>query len=173
MMQSRHWRSPSPMEGSKTYRHERDFVGTWVPPTAPARVSTLAEPQQLAALQDTVMRTERLLALHQAMRSPMLARYHPRGTNYALARANWERKQHYLLEELSKYRSYVTVLRGARDKRARLCRRADGTIVDPLVDPVDDILPIPTSPHSATSPLVPFPLASPAQQDSLPPVPHP
>lgn len=122
----------------KGHAHERDFIGTWLPPPPPQNVSPLPEEEQLTALQDAVIRTEHVLAQHQGFRVPTLARFHPRGPNHALVRANWDNRQQYLMDELSKYRLYVAALRGSRDKQSRLRRRADGAIVDPMVDPIDD-----------------------------------
>lgn len=96
---------------------DRINIAEWMPPTQSLRPSNSAEPQQLQTLLAYVHSIEGELKTHNALRSPMLLAFTPRGHNANKAMANWERKSSYLLREIVKYRTYVDCLTEAERRR--------------------------------------------------------
>lgn len=96
---------------------DRIHIAEWTPPTQSLRASNAAEPQQLQTLLAYVHGIENELKSHNALRSPMLLAFTPRGHNASKAMANWERKSSYLLREIVKYRTYVDCLTEAERRR--------------------------------------------------------
>ncbi|CAK7265628.1 hypothetical protein SEPCBS119000_001610 [Sporothrix epigloea] len=96
---------------------DRIHIAEWAPPTQSLRASNAAEPQQLQTLLAYVHGIENELKSHNALRSPMLLAFTPRGHNASKAMANWERKSSYLLREIVKYRTYVDCLTEAERRR--------------------------------------------------------
>ena len=104
----------------------------WQPPPQSLATSALLEVDQLKALHSYVQSIENELAKHNELRGPMLLAFSPRGTNYARAMTNWERKSAYLLREIVKFRTYMDCLQAAqvmkegvlREKRGREDERA-------------------------------------------------
>ncbi|CAK7209610.1 hypothetical protein SCUCBS95973_000498 [Sporothrix curviconia] len=116
---------------------DRIHIAEWTPPTQSLRPSNAAEPQQLQTLLAYVHSIEGELKSHNALRSPMLLAFTPRGQNGNKAMANWERKSSYLLREIVKYRTYVDCLTEAERRRgdiylereiARRAARGEGSI---------------------------------------------
>ncbi|EPE03215.1 sec7 domain-containing protein [Ophiostoma piceae UAMH 11346] len=116
---------------------DRIHIADWTPPTQSLRASTLAEHQQLQTLLAYVQSIEEELQVHNALRSPMLLAFTPRGHNANKAMANWERKSSHLLREIVKYRTYVDCLTEAGRRRseiyherdiARRAARGDGSV---------------------------------------------
>ncbi|CAK7231137.1 hypothetical protein SBRCBS47491_007830 [Sporothrix bragantina] len=116
---------------------DRIHIAEWTPPTQSLRPSNAAEPQQLQTLLAYVHSIEGELKSHNALRSPMLLAFTPRGHNANKAMANWERKSSYLLREIVKYRTYVDCLTEAERRRgdiylereiARRAARGEGSI---------------------------------------------
>ncbi|CAK7203304.1 hypothetical protein SEUCBS139899_006035 [Sporothrix eucalyptigena] len=116
---------------------DRIHIAEWMPPTQSLRASNSSEPQQLQTLLAYVHSIEGELKTHNALRSPMLLAFTPRGHNANKAMANWERKSSYLLREIVKYRTYVDCLTEAERRRgdiylereiARRAARGEGSI---------------------------------------------
>lgn len=123
--------------GSGKLPGDRINIAEWMPPTQSLRPSNAAEPQQLQTLLAYVHSIEGDLKTHNALRSPMLLAFTPRGHNANKAMANWERKSSYLLREIVKYRTYVDCLTEAERRRgdiylereiARRAARGEGSI---------------------------------------------
>ncbi|KIH91306.1 sec7 domain containing protein [Sporothrix brasiliensis 5110] len=123
--------------GSGKLPGDRIAIAEWMPPAQSLRPSNAAEPQQLQTLMAYVQSIESELKSHNALRSPMLLAFTPRGQNATKAMANWERKSSYLLREIVKYRTYVDCLTEAERRRseiyqereiARRAARGEGSI---------------------------------------------
>lgn len=99
---------------------DRIHITDWSPPTQSMRPSTFPEAEQLDSLQTYVRSVEAELQAHNALRSPMLLAFSPRGGNAAKAMANWERKSEYLLREIVKFNTYVECLRGAETRKREI-----------------------------------------------------
>lgn len=100
-------------------------IAEWTPPTQSTRASNAPEKEQLGVLLDYVKAIEVELQQHNALRSPMLLAFSPRGGNAARAMANWERKSAYLLREIVKFRTYVDVLQLAGSRKAEIYRERE------------------------------------------------
>ncbi|KAK0546075.1 hypothetical protein OC845_004781 [Tilletia horrida] len=98
---------------SPIHANERIFINEWKAPEAPTVASGLTEEKQLDRCVKHMKAIEEDLTAHNELRQPMLQLYSPRGTNYAKALANWERKSNHLLQELVKYQCYVESLKNA------------------------------------------------------------
>lgn len=98
--------------------NERTFINEWRISELPTLASSLSEERQLSRLEKQVSSIELQLTQHNDLRQPMLQLYSPKGSNYAKALANWERKSNWLLQELVKYQSYVESLRKSADAKA-------------------------------------------------------
>ncbi|KAF3763221.1 hypothetical protein M406DRAFT_64339 [Cryphonectria parasitica EP155] len=97
-------------------------IAEWTPPTQSMRPSNASEKDQLDALLNYVKSIEEELQQHNALRSPMLLAFTPRGSNAQKAMANWERKSSYLLREIVKFRTYVDILQLADTRRTEIYR---------------------------------------------------
>ncbi|KAK4150994.1 hypothetical protein C8A00DRAFT_17554 [Chaetomidium leptoderma] len=104
---------------------DRIHITDWTPPTQSMRASPLGEPDQRESLLTYVRSLEADLQSHNALRSPMLGAFSPRGGNAAKAMANWERKSEYLLREIVKFRTYVDCLRGAEARKGEIYRERE------------------------------------------------
>ncbi|KAI2603748.1 hypothetical protein GGR54DRAFT_644488 [Hypoxylon sp. NC1633] len=93
---------------------DRIHIAEWTPPAQSLRPSNCSEAEQLDTLETYVKSIEEDLNKHNKLRSPMLLAFTPRGHNAGKAMANWERKSHYLLREIVKFRTYVDCLQHAR-----------------------------------------------------------
>ncbi|KAJ9145304.1 Sec7 domain-containing protein [Pleurostoma richardsiae] len=99
---------------------DRIHIAEWAPPTQSMRPSALPEGEQLKTLLAYVKGVEEELQQHNALRSPMLLAFTPRGHNAAKAMANWERKSAYLLREIVKFRTYVDCLQQAEARKREI-----------------------------------------------------
>ena len=79
--------------------------------------SKLPEVEQLLALKAYVTSVEEDLARHNELRPGLMLAFSPRSVNATKAMGNWERKSHYLLREIVKFRTYVDVLEVAEQRR--------------------------------------------------------
>jgi len=104
---------------------DRIHIAEWRPPTQSLRPSNAAEAEQLQTLLSYVKGIEDDLQAHNALRSPMLLAFTPRGHNAAKAMANWERKSAYLLREIVKFRTYVDCLTEAERRRGEIYSERD------------------------------------------------
>ncbi|KAK4099849.1 hypothetical protein N658DRAFT_559978 [Parathielavia hyrcaniae] len=104
---------------------DRIHITDWTPPTPSMRASPLSEADQLESLLTYVRSIEAELQAHNALRSPMLGAFSPRGGNAARAMANWERKSEYLLREIVKFRTYVDSLRQAEGRKREIYRERE------------------------------------------------
>ncbi len=104
---------------------DRIHVAEWTPPTQSLRPSNAAESDQLQTLLTYVKGVEDELQAHNALRSPMLLAFTPRGQNATRAMANWERKSSYLLREIVKFRTYVDCLLEADRRRGEVYKERD------------------------------------------------
>jgi len=104
---------------------DRIHIAEWTPPTQSLRPSNAAEPDQLQTLLAYVKGVEDELQAHNALRSPMLLAFTPRGHNAGRAMANWERKSSYLLREIVKFRTYVDCLLEAERRRAEIYKERE------------------------------------------------
>lgn len=99
---------------------DRIHIAEWTPPSQSLRASTASEADQLRILDNYVKSVEEELQAHNALRSPMLLAFSPRGSNAVKAMSNWQKKSQYLLREIGKYRTYVEALRQAEARRAEV-----------------------------------------------------
>ena len=99
---------------------DRIHIAEWRPPAQSLRPSNAAEAEQLQTLLTYVKGIEDDLQAHNALRSPMLLAFTPRGHNAAKAMANWERRSAYLLREIVKFRTYVDGLAEAERRRGEI-----------------------------------------------------
>lgn len=99
---------------------DRVTIAEWTPPTQSMRASNSPEKEQLNTLLNYVKSIEEELQQHNALRSPMLLAFAPRGHNAQRAMANWERKSAYLLREIVKFRTYVDVLQLANARKTEI-----------------------------------------------------
>ena len=99
---------------------DKVHIAEWTPPTQSMRPSNSAEKEQLQTLLAYVKSIEDELQQHNALRSPMLLAFTPRGHNAAKAMANWERKSSYLLREIVKFRTYVDCLQQAETRKGEI-----------------------------------------------------
>ncbi|TPX14740.1 uncharacterized protein E0L32_005135 [Thyridium curvatum] len=99
---------------------DKIHIADWQPPTQSLRPSNAAEPEQLQTLLTYVRGIEDELQAHNALRSPMLLAFTPRGHNANKAMSNWERKSSYLLREIVKFRTYVDCLQEAERRRGEI-----------------------------------------------------
>lgn len=104
---------------------DRVNIAEWAPPTQSLRPSTLAEAEQLDTLSAYLKSIEDQLQVHNALRSPMLLAYTPRGYNAGKAMANWERKSAYLLHENVKFSTYVDCLQQAETRKQEIYAERD------------------------------------------------
>ncbi|KUI72453.1 hypothetical protein VM1G_07641 [Cytospora mali] len=104
---------------------DRVTIADWTPPTQSMRASNASESKQLETLLNYVKSIEDELQQHNALRSPMLLAFSPRGSNVQKAMANWERKSSYLLREIVKFRTYVDCLRHAEARKTEIWRERD------------------------------------------------
>ncbi|KAH6686645.1 Sec7 domain-containing protein [Plectosphaerella plurivora] len=104
---------------------DRIHISEWSPPTQSMRPSSMPEHEQLATLTAYVKGIEDELQAHNALRSPMLLAFTPRGANANKAMANWERKSAYLLREIVKFRTYVDCLQQAETRREEIYAERD------------------------------------------------
>lgn len=104
---------------------DRITVADWTPPTQSMRPSNSAEKEQLETLKTYVRGIEEDLQQHNALRSPMLLAFTPRGTNAAKAMANWEKKSAYLLREIVKFRTYVDCLQHADGRKQEIWKERE------------------------------------------------
>lgn len=117
---------------------DRVTIAEWTPPTQSIRASNAAEKEQLVTLTNYVRSMEDELQQHNALRSPMLLAFSPRGGNAQRAMANWERKSQYLLREIGKFRIYTEALQladGRKEeiwKEREIARRAARGSIDGL-----------------------------------------
>lgn len=115
-------------------------IAEWTPPTQSMRPSNASEKEQLGVLLNYVRSIEEELQGHNALRSPMLLAFSPRGNNAQKAMANWERRSAYLLREIVKFRTYVDVLQLADVRKTEIhmerevARRAARGSLDGSVD---------------------------------------
>lgn len=100
-------------------------IAEWMPPTQSMRPSNAAEKEQLNVLLNYVKTIEEELQQHNALRSPMLLAFTPRGHNAQRAMANWERRSAYLLREIVKFRTYVDVLQLADLRKTEIYKERD------------------------------------------------
>lgn len=100
-------------------------ISEWMPPTQSMRPSNAAEQEQLTILTNYVKSIEEELQQHNALRSPMLLAFSPRGANAQKAMANWERKSQYLLREVGKFRIYVEALQLADARKKEIWKERD------------------------------------------------
>lgn len=100
-------------------------ISEWMPPTQSMRPSNIAEKEQLEVLSNYVKSIEDELQQHNALRSPMLLAFNPRGANAQKAMANWERKSQYLLREIGKFRIYVEALQSADGRKKEIWKERD------------------------------------------------
>ncbi|KAL9083490.1 MAG: hypothetical protein Q9159_005736 [Coniocarpon cinnabarinum] len=96
---------------------DRLVLGSWQPPQQSLMPSHLPEAEQLAALKAYVASVEDDLAKHNELRPALALAFTPRSVNAGRAMGNWERKSHYLLREIVKFRTYVDVLELAAARR--------------------------------------------------------
>lgn len=99
---------------------DRAHIAEWTPPTQSMRPSNSPEKEQLQTLLAYVRSIEEELQQHNALRSPMLLAFTPRGHHAAKAMANWERKSSYLLREIVKFRTYVDCLQQAETRKGEI-----------------------------------------------------
>ena len=104
---------------------DRATIADWTPPTQSMRPSNAPEDQQLQTLLNYVKSIEDELQQHNALRSPMLLAFSPRGANVQKAMANWERKSSYLLREIVKFRTYVDCLQHAATRKKEIWRERE------------------------------------------------
>lgn len=97
----------------------------WMPPTQSMRPAKGTEKEQLEVLSNYVKSIEDELQQHNALRSPMLLAFTPRGANAQKAMANWERKSQYLLREIGKFRIYVEALQLADGRKKEIWKERD------------------------------------------------
>lgn len=100
-------------------------VAEWGAPTQSMRPSNASEKEQLRILLNYVKSIEDELQQHNALRSPMLLAFTPRGSNAQRAMANWERRSAYLLREIVKFRTYTDVLQLADARKGEIYRERD------------------------------------------------
>ncbi|KAJ3034494.1 hypothetical protein HDV00_004995 [Rhizophlyctis rosea] len=87
-------------------------VVEWTPPGGLGMVvSSLQEDQQLHSMRRQLEHVERELVSHNALQPHIIEYFSAAPTQKVKALNNWARKQRYLLEEVDKYRGYVSVLR--------------------------------------------------------------
>lgn len=106
---------------------DRIHIAGWTPPTQSLRASTASEAEQLRVLEAYVKSVEEELQAHNALRSPMLLAFSPRGANAVKAMANWQKKSQYLLREMGKYQTYVEALRQAEVKKGEVYAERERT----------------------------------------------
>lgn len=104
---------------------DRVTIAEWTPPTQSMRPSNAPEKEQLNVLLSYVKTIEEELQQHNALRSPMLLAFSPRGHNAQRAMANWERRSAYLLREIVKFRTYVDVLQLADGRKTEIYKERD------------------------------------------------
>ena len=114
--------NPHPGNPTTKLPGDRIHITDWTPPTQSMRASPLSEPDQIESLLNYVRSLEAELQAHNALRSPMLGAFTPRGGNGVKAMANWERKSEYLLREIVKFRTYVEGLRQAAVRKGEIYR---------------------------------------------------
>jgi hypothetical protein len=113
-------------------------LSDWSPPACSMMASSLMEVDQLRALIDYVKNIEGELGYHNELRAPLLIavsaplcpvvmcnmltkhQFSPRHPNAARAMANWERKSHYLLREIVKFRTYIDTLTAAQVQKQKI-----------------------------------------------------
>ncbi|KAE8258228.1 hypothetical protein A4X13_0g1831 [Tilletia indica] len=138
-------RSPAPSVlgagQSPIHVNERIYINEWKAPEAPMVASLLSEEKQLERCTRHMQSIETDLTAHNELRQPMLQLYSPRGSNYAKALANWERKSNHLLQELVKYQCYVESLKNAMRLRAE---KHDLKEVDKMLATADEELKLPS-----------------------------
>lgn len=100
-------------------------VAEWRAPTQSMRPSNAPEKEQLNILNNYVKSIDEELQQHNALRSPMLLAFTPRGSNAQKAMANWERRSSYLLREIVKFRTYVDVLQVAATRKEEIYKERD------------------------------------------------
>lgn len=118
-------RTGSRGDSSNKLPGDRVTIADWTPPTQSMRPSNSPESQQLQTLLTYVKSIEDELQQHNALRSPMLLAFNPRGSNVQKAMANWERKSSYLLREIVKFRTYVDCLKHAEARKMEIWRERD------------------------------------------------
>ena len=97
-------------------------INDWLPPQQSMVASALLEIDQLKQLTTYVQKIETELQRHNELRGPMLLAFNPRGSNYARAMTNWERKSAYLLREIVKFTTYIDCLNAAQAMKEAVLR---------------------------------------------------
>ncbi|KAJ4387492.1 hypothetical protein N0V93_008084 [Gnomoniopsis smithogilvyi] len=118
-------RTMSGLGGSNKLPGDIVTVAEWRAPTQSMRPSNASEKEQLKILLNYVKSIEEDLQQHNALRSPMLLAFTPRGSNAQKAMANWERRSAYLLREIVKFRTYTDVLQLADARKVEIYRERD------------------------------------------------
>lgn len=109
--------APRPAAMRNRLPADRVVLGSWQPPQQSLMPSRLPEAEQLTALKAYVSSIEEELVRHNELRPGLVLAFSPRSVNATKAMGNWERKSHYLLREIVKFRTYVDVLEVAEQRR--------------------------------------------------------
>ena len=112
--------APRPAAFRNRLPADRIVLGSWQPPQQSLMPSKLPEVEQLTALKNYVSSIEEELAKHNELRPGVVLAFSPRSVNATKALGNWERKSHYLLREIVKFRTYVDVLEAAEQRRGEI-----------------------------------------------------
>ncbi|KAK3385198.1 hypothetical protein B0H63DRAFT_180202 [Podospora didyma] len=105
-------------------------IAEWTPPAQSMRASTASERVQLETLANYAKTLEADLQQHNALRSPMLVSFSPRTSNAVKAMKNWQTKSNYLLNETTKYVTYVAALRAADERKQDIYREREAQDVE-------------------------------------------
>ena len=138
--------APRPAAFRNRLPADRLVLGSWQPPQQSLMPSRIPEPEQLAALKAYVTSIEEELAQHNELRAGVVLAFSPRSVNAGRALGNWERKSHYLLREIVKFRTYVDVLAVAEARRDEVKKdrgeieenRKKGKVREARTNPVEE-----------------------------------
>ena len=112
--------TPRPAAFRNRLPADRLVLGSWQPPQQSIMASKLPEADQLAALKAYIASIEDDLTRHNELRPSVVLAFSPRSVNATKAMGNWERKSHYLLREIVKFRTYIDVLEAAQTRQQGL-----------------------------------------------------
>ncbi|KAG4305770.1 hypothetical protein PORY_000680 [Pneumocystis oryctolagi] len=89
---------------------DRASIKTWNAPQLYLLTNTAKEEEQAKNLKNYIAILEKDAQKHNAYRPLILQAFSPRHPNLAKALLNWEKKSHYLLREIVKYKTYLECL---------------------------------------------------------------
>ena len=117
--------APRPAAFRNRLPADRLLLGNWQPAQQSLMPSRLPESEQLTALKAYVSSIEEELGKHNELRHALALAFTPRSVNAGKAMTNWERKSHYLLREIVKFRTYVDVLELGEIRRGEVQAERD------------------------------------------------